>query len=55
LLFRPDDAVGAVRCLRRVAEDSELRARLIRAGHAYVRARTSEVESGRVADFLRSA
>lgn len=53
LLMPPDDAGAIADRLTTVADDEETRARLVRAGHDYVAARTVAVETGRVADFLR--
>jgi glycosyltransferase involved in cell wall biosynthesis len=49
----PGDPAAAVAALRRIAAEAELREGLIRAGHAYVCDHTAEVESRRVACFLR--
>jgi glycosyltransferase involved in cell wall biosynthesis len=49
----PGDPAAAVAALRRVAAEAELREGLIHAGHAYVSDHTAEVESRRVARFLR--
>ena len=52
VLIPPSDPDAAARSLRAVAGSPQLRDRLVRAGHAYVRDRTIEVESLRVAEFL---
>ena len=48
-LIPPNDADAAARELTAVARDPNLRARLIGAGHEYVRSRTLSREAGRVA------
>jgi glycosyltransferase involved in cell wall biosynthesis len=53
LLVAPGDAPAAARELVRLAEDPELRARLVAAGLARARAHTLESECARVAGFLR--
>lgn len=55
LLVAPGDAAAAARAARRVVDDPDLRARLVSAGHDYVRTHTLDAESARVASFLRSA
>jgi glycosyltransferase involved in cell wall biosynthesis len=55
LLVDPGDGDGAARALLEIANDATVRARLVRAGHAYVGARTATVESRRVADFLQDS
>jgi glycosyltransferase involved in cell wall biosynthesis len=52
LLVPPGDAPAAARELERLAREPELRARLVEAGLALVRAHTLESESARVAQFL---
>lgn len=49
------DAEAAARELRAIASDPDLRARLVRAGHAYVSRRTIGSESARVTAFLSGA
>jgi glycosyltransferase involved in cell wall biosynthesis len=51
-LIGPGDAAEAARALREVVGDAELRGHLVEEGFAYVRARTIEAESTRVASFL---
>ncbi len=53
LLIPPEDAEAAAAAVRRVVEDAPLRGRLLAAGHRYARAHTVEVETRRVAEFLR--
>ena len=53
LLVPPDDRDAAVAELLRIAGDEDLRARLVEAGAALVRERTTEAETRRVAEFLR--
>jgi glycosyltransferase involved in cell wall biosynthesis len=55
LLIPPGDADAAATALRRIAEDSRLRERLIRAGLARARRETIEAASERVARFLATA
>jgi glycosyltransferase involved in cell wall biosynthesis len=55
ILIPPGDAEAAAGAVLRVAEDPELRATLIEAGHARVRGRTLEREGARVAEFIRKA
>jgi glycosyltransferase involved in cell wall biosynthesis len=55
LLVPPGDADAAARALARVADDAELRARLVDAGLALARERTIETESARVLEFLSAA
>jgi glycosyltransferase involved in cell wall biosynthesis len=55
LLFPADDVEAAVAQVRRVAAEPDLRGRLVRAGHEYVRARTTTAELRRVSDFLRES
>jgi glycosyltransferase involved in cell wall biosynthesis len=52
LVVPPGDAEAAARAVRRLADDAELRARLIRAGVARARAHTREAEQARLAAFL---
>ena len=52
LLIPAGDAAAAVSALTRLADDPELRRELIDRGLAYVRERTLEAETGRVARFL---
>jgi glycosyltransferase involved in cell wall biosynthesis len=52
LLIPPGDASAAAAAVERIASDGDLRERLVRAGNAFVRERTAEAESERVADFL---
>ena len=52
LLIPAGDRDAAVRALTRVADDEELRRRLIERGLAYVGERTIEAETSRVARFL---
>lgn len=52
LLIPAGDAGAAVRALNELAGDEELRRNLIDRGLAYVRERTIEAETGRVAKFL---
>ena len=47
---RPDEAVAA---LRELADHPTVRERRVRAGHEYVLSRTTSVELGRIARFLR--
>src|SRR5262245_25413528 len=54
LLVRPGDAGSATARLRALAGDRSLRQRLTQAGADHVRRHTVEIESRRVADFLRS-
>ncbi len=51
-LIPPNDADAAARELTAVARDPKLRARLIGAGHEYVRSRTLSREAGRVAELF---
>jgi len=53
LLVPPDDAAAIASQLALIAADEETRARLVRDGHEFVVARTVDVETGRVAHFLR--
>ena len=53
LLIAPGDAPGAADAVRRVVAEPALRARLRSAGHRYALAHTAEVETRRVAEFLR--
>lgn len=55
LLVPPDDAQAVAVALRRLAEDSELRARLVRAGTAIARENTLERRCREVAEFLGAA
>ena len=52
LLVPPGDAEAAAAALRRLAEEPELRSRLVRGGLERVRGRTLEAESRRVGEFL---
>lgn len=52
LLVQPGDADAAAAALRRVAQEPEVRERLVREGVARVRERTLGVEARRVAEFL---
>lgn len=52
LLVPPGDATAAARALERLAEDAELRERLVASGLERVRGRTLESESRRVAEFI---
>lgn len=52
LLIPPGDRQAAVDALRRLAEDPELRDRLVRAGHERAAAATLDAEVARVAAFL---
>ena len=54
LLVPPGDAAATVAAIQRIAADEGLRRRLIEAGLDYVRTRTIDVESRRVAAFLAS-
>ncbi len=54
LLVPAGDARAAADALRRVAEDSDLRQRLLRGGLEIAAARTIESESGRLLEFLRA-
>jgi glycosyltransferase involved in cell wall biosynthesis len=53
LLIPSGDADAAARALARIGADNELRERLIERGLAVVRRHTREVESGRVAAFMK--
>ena len=53
LLIAPGDAAAAAEAVRRVVSDAALRDRLRAAGHQYALAHTTEVETRRVAEFLR--
>ena len=55
LLVAPGDAPGAADAVRRVVADAALRDRLRAAGHTYALAHTTEMETRRVAEFLRHA
>jgi len=55
LLIPPGDPEAAAAALRRLAEDPELRARLVERGLERIRERTLEAESRRVASFLAGA
>lgn len=55
LLVAPGDPHAAAGALLAVADDSDLRQRLITAGHRYASTRTVEAEARKVADFLRRA
>jgi glycosyltransferase involved in cell wall biosynthesis len=52
LLIPPGDAAAAVDALRAVADDPELRERLVERGVERVRAHTTEVETRRIAQFF---
>jgi glycosyltransferase involved in cell wall biosynthesis len=52
LLVPPGDAEAAAAALRRLADEPDLRARLVRGGIERVRGRTLEAESRRVGEFL---
>jgi glycosyltransferase involved in cell wall biosynthesis len=52
LLVPPGDAEAAAAALRRLADEPDLRARLVRGGLERVRGRTLEAESRRVGEFL---
>jgi glycosyltransferase involved in cell wall biosynthesis len=53
LLVPPGDVEAAVAALEHLARDAHLRERVAAAGLAYVRQHTLEVETERIADFLR--
>jgi glycosyltransferase involved in cell wall biosynthesis len=53
LLVPPDDVQALVAAVLRVADDAELRARLVTRGLELAAERTLEAEAGRVAAFLR--
>lgn len=55
LLIPPGDSNAATAAIERVANEPALRQRLLQAGHAIAHRRTIEAETGRVAEFLRSA
>lgn len=55
LLIPPGDPEAAAAAVRQVASSSELRARLLSAGHAIVENHTIEAEADRVARFLRGS
>jgi glycosyltransferase involved in cell wall biosynthesis len=55
LLIPAGDADAAARALTRIAEDVELRARLVDAGLALARQHTIETESGRLLEFVSTA
>jgi glycosyltransferase involved in cell wall biosynthesis len=52
VLIPPGDAGAAVESLRRVADDAELRERIVERGVERVRAHTTEVETRKIAEFL---
>lgn len=52
VLVRPGDIDGAVRAIRRIAEEPQLRRRLVEAGLEFARAHTIETEVDRVATLL---
>lgn len=55
LLFPPRDAPAAVAAIERLAADSELRERLIRAGMAHAEAHTMEARLDAVAEFFATS
>jgi glycosyltransferase involved in cell wall biosynthesis len=55
LLVPPGDAAAAVEALSRMAEDAELRERLVESGVERVRRHTTSAEVRRVAEFFESA
>jgi glycosyltransferase involved in cell wall biosynthesis len=55
LLVPPGDADAAARALAQIADDADLRARLVDAGLVLARERTIEAESARVLEFLSGA
>ena len=55
LLIPPGDPDAAAAAVRQVASSSELRARLLSAGHAIAEDHTIEAEADRVARFLRGS
>jgi glycosyltransferase involved in cell wall biosynthesis len=52
LLVPPGDVAAAVGALQRLADDPQLRERLVAAGREHVRAHTIEAECERVAEFI---
>ncbi len=54
LLVGPDDADAIVAGLERLRHEPELRNRLVAAGRDFVRTRTTDVEAGRVVDFIEA-
>jgi glycosyltransferase involved in cell wall biosynthesis len=54
LLVAPDDAAAVVAAVLRLADDEELRTRLVARGLELARERTLEAEANRVAAFLRN-
>jgi len=55
MLVRPGDPAAAASALETVVGDSRLRERLVRAGHAWIRAHSARLELRRLASFLNSA
>jgi len=55
LLIPPGDPDAAAEAVRQVASSSDLRARLLSAGHAIAESHTIEAEADRVARFLRGS
>jgi glycosyltransferase involved in cell wall biosynthesis len=55
MLVRPGDPAAAASALETVVGDSRLRERLVRAGHAWIRAHSAGLELRRLASFLNSA
>jgi glycosyltransferase involved in cell wall biosynthesis len=55
LLVPPNDADAAVAALLRLADEPELRERLIRDGHANAESETMEAQLDRIAAFIRAA
>lgn len=55
LLVPPGDAPAAAAAVRSIAEDEQVRGRLVEAGHRYAVAHTMEAETRRVAELLRGA
>lgn len=55
LLFPPRDAAAAVAAVQRLAEEPELRERLIRAGMAHAEAHTMEARLDAVAEFFAAS